>query len=294
MTTFAAHQTNRIMSELGSFGCRVGRSSKPAVAIALHCSGSSGRQWSALRNGLGLQVITPDLIGCGSTPHWIGERPFRLADEARPIVTLIDALDAQVHLIGHSYGGGVALQVAVERPSRIASLSLYEPTAFHVLKAAGEGGQVALQQIRALAAKIGRHVVTGAYRAAARCFIDYWNGAGTFEALEPDHQANTVRYVPKACLDFTALIEERTPLVAYRRLRVPLRLIIGQNAPVATELLARKLALAMNPGALQVVAGAGHMGPTTHRDLVANMIIEHIAASDNDVCYPTPLTQQAA
>src|SRR6266516_1098475 len=37
---------------------------------------------------------------------------------------------APVHLIGHSYGGGVALRVAVERSNRIASLTLYEPTAF--------------------------------------------------------------------------------------------------------------------------------------------------------------------
>jgi pimeloyl-ACP methyl ester carboxylesterase len=294
MTTFVARQTNRITTELASFGRRVGSSSKPAVAIALHCSGSSGRQWSALRNGLGRQIITPDLIGCGSMPHWSGERPFRLADEARPIVTLIDALDARVHLIGHSYGGGVALRVAVERPSRIASLSLYEPTAFHVLRAAGEDGQVALEEIRALAAKIGRHVVTGAYRAAARCFIDYWNGAGTFDALKPDDQANVVRYVPKACLDFGALIEEQTPLVAYRRLRVSLRLMIGQNAPVATELLGRKLAAVMNPGALRVVEGAGHMGPMTHSDLVVKMIIDHIAASDSTAWYPAPLTQRAA
>src|SRR6266536_155294 len=37
---------------------------------------------------------------------------------------------APVHLIGHSYGGGVALRVAVERSNRIASLTLYEPAAF--------------------------------------------------------------------------------------------------------------------------------------------------------------------
>jgi pimeloyl-ACP methyl ester carboxylesterase len=172
------------------------------------------------------------------------------------------------------------LRVAVERPTRIASLSLYEPTAFHVLNATGEDGQMALKEISALAAKIRRLVVTGADWAAARCFVDYWNRAGTFEALNPDAQADLVRYVPKACLDFRASIEERVPLVAYRRLRVPLQLMIGEHAPLATELLARKLSVVMNPGALRVIAGAGHMGPQSHSHIVVKMIIEHIAASD--------------
>ena len=84
-------------------------------------------------------------------------------------------------------------------------------------------------------------------------------------------------------------------LVAYRWLRVPLQLMIGQHAPAVTELLARKLAAAMNPGALRIVAGAGHMGPTSHSNVVAKMIIEHIAASEPSApWYGTLLTQQAA
>jgi pimeloyl-ACP methyl ester carboxylesterase len=273
------------------------RSISGPLVIALHCSGGTGQQWQTLRQALGptFSVISPNLIGYGDNPHWTGESPFELTDEARPIVGIIDGWNGPVHLVGHSYGGGVALRVAVERPARIASLSLYEPTAFHVLKAAGEYGQAALEEIRTLEAKVGRHVLAGAYGAATRCFVDYWNRAGTFEALKPDAQAELVRYVPKACLDFRALIEERTPLVAYRRLRVPLRLMIGQHAPAATELLARKLAAVMNPGALRVVAGAGHMGPTSNHDTVVKMIIEHIAASDPTAAwYQLPLTRQAA
>ncbi len=48
-----------------------------------------------IREGISerLQVVTPDLIGCGGRPHWSGERPFQLTDEARSIVALIDELD---------------------------------------------------------------------------------------------------------------------------------------------------------------------------------------------------------
>ena len=270
-----------------------------SLVIALHCSGGTGYQWQKLRQALGppFKVISPNLIGCGDNPHWNGKSRFKLTDEARPIVESIDTWNGPVHLVGHSYGGTVALRVAVERPARIASLSLYEPTAFHVLKATGEDGKVALKEISVLAAKIRRFVVAGAGWAAARCFVDYWNRPGTFEALNPDAQADLVRYIPKAFLDFRAAIEERVPLVAYRRLRAPLRLMIGETAPLATELPARKLSVVMNPGALRIVKGAGHMGPQSHSNIVVKMVVDNIAASDPSAAwYRTPIspTPQAA
>jgi hypothetical protein len=47
---------------------------------------------------------------------------------------------------------------------------------------------------------------------------------GNIRSVEADAQADLVSYVPKACLDFRASIEEWAQLVAYRRLRVRLRL----------------------------------------------------------------------
>jgi pimeloyl-ACP methyl ester carboxylesterase len=148
--------------------------------------------------------------------------------------------------------------------------------------------------------------------AAGKCFLDMLGvfaefetnlrrerqlsrcSAGTFETLKPDAQANLVRYIPKACLDFRALLEERTPLVVYRRLHVPLRLICGEHAPMPAELLARKLAVVMNPGALRIAAGAGHMGPVSHSDVVVRMIVEHIAASDpTEAWHRTALARRA-
>jgi pimeloyl-ACP methyl ester carboxylesterase len=78
------------------------------VVIALHCSGSSGRQWQALEAGLGdhCAVLAPDLIGCASVGHWGGDRAFGLDDEASTIIGFIDGWSGPVHLVGHSYGGG--------------------------------------------------------------------------------------------------------------------------------------------------------------------------------------------
>ena len=104
---------------------------KTATVVALHCSGwHTGCQWLPLRAALGgrFNVIAPDCES-GAAPRWDGERPFRATDEARGIIDIIDATGGSVHLVGHSYGV-VALRIAVERPHRIASLSLYEPVIF--------------------------------------------------------------------------------------------------------------------------------------------------------------------
>jgi pimeloyl-ACP methyl ester carboxylesterase len=71
-----------------------------------------------------------------------------------------------MHLVGHSYGGGVALRAAVERPERIASLTLYEPSAFHPLKVMRVHGAHALAEIIAISKRAADGVSCGDYRGA--------------------------------------------------------------------------------------------------------------------------------
>jgi pimeloyl-ACP methyl ester carboxylesterase len=268
------------MPQLISLAGEDGPDSKPAV-IALHCSGSTGRQWNKLALALGdrFSMIAPDLIGSGATPPWKGGRRFRLADEAARITAIIDALDGDVHLVGHSYGGSVALRVACERPARIASLSLYEPVAFHVLRSLGPDARAALAEIRSVAGRVAHDVTVEDYRAASRHFVDYWNGEGTWAGLKLDSQAEFVRYVSKAPLEFSALIDEPTPLAAYGRLACPVLLMRGARAPKPTALIAQKLFSIFHNAVLEEIPGAGHMGPFSHGELVSEMIAAHVAAA---------------
>lgn len=269
------------MPQLFSLPGADARPGAPA-AIALHCSGATGRQWRALAASLGehYAVLAPDLIGSGATPHWSGERPFSLAEEARPIIAALSARRARVHLVGHSYGGGVALRVAAERPDLVASLTLYEPSAFHLLKDSEVGGQAALEEIVGVAGDVEWGLVTGDYRRAAERFIDYWNGDGAWAATSPELQAGMLRYVPKAALDFRALIEEPTPASAYRSFDFPVLLLCGSEAPAPTRMVASGLA-AMIPSAVRaVIDGAGHMGPVTHAETVAEAMAAHVRRAE--------------
>jgi pimeloyl-ACP methyl ester carboxylesterase len=246
--------------------------------VALHCSGSSSAQWRKLAEAAedGFDVRCLDLYGCGRTGGWTGEDAFTLADEGHGVVAAIDAVRGPVHLVGHSYGGAVALHAALRRAGHIASLSLYEPTLFHLLPAMGPEGGDAYAEISAVASAVARGVVTGDYCAAARRFVDYWSGNGSWHRLKPELQIELIRWIVKAPLDFRALFEDATPPAAYAGLACPVLVLRGEHAPPPTRLAAARLAEILPHVRAATVAGAGHMGPITHAAEVNARILDHI------------------
>jgi pimeloyl-ACP methyl ester carboxylesterase len=253
-----------------------------ARVIALHCSGADASQWGALVDELGERhdVLAPEHYGCASSGPWTGEQAFTLSAEAARTIVLIDNHDDKVHLVGHSYGGAVALHVALARPLRIASMALYEPSAFHLLRQMGGPGIQAYAEIGSIAQSVGDAVLAGDYHGAAAGFVDYWNGRGAWSAMRPAVQNALSRWAPTCPLDFRALMLEPTPVEAYRELDVPVLILRGEHAPRPTRLIAEGLRDALPAGDLQVIAGAGHMGPFTHAKDVAARIRRHIAEAE--------------
>ena len=151
--------------------------------IALHCSGAGASEWYSLAEALGddYELLAPEHYGSASNGAWTGEHAFTLADDAARAIALIDASQSKVHLVGHSYGGGVALHVALARPSQIASMVLYEPSAFNLLRQLSEPGAKAFSEIAGVARQVADGVLTGDYRRALAGFVDYWSGIGAWE-----------------------------------------------------------------------------------------------------------------
>jgi pimeloyl-ACP methyl ester carboxylesterase len=253
-----------------------------APVIALHCSGAGAGEWRQLGENLGpaYTLFAPEHYGRERTGPWTGTHAFTLADEAARTIDLIDRSMNKAHLVGHSYGGGVALHVALARPARVASLALYEPSAFHLLKIIGNRGAAAFAEIAHITRVTAQGVIAGDYAGAATAFVDYWGGVGAWAALRPTVQAELIRWAPKAPLDFHALIEEPTPLAAYSHLRMPVLVMRGEHAPRPTRQIAEMLSSVVPEARLVIIDGAGHMGPFTHGSVVSELITAHIGAAE--------------
>jgi len=266
--------------ESDSWNGFAGPDERPSV-IALHCSGATGWEWRLLDSYIGhrFSLITPNLIGTDGAERWSGEHEFRLTDEAAPIVSAIDAARKPVHLVGHSYGGAVALRCAIERPAKIASLTLYEPAAFYALRTMVDG-IVALDQITAIANEVGRCILTGAYRAAAKQFVEFWNGHDSWTTMRPETQDAVIRYIPKVYLEFSAMVGERISLTAYQQLSCPVLLLQGDSSPEPMRMIARQLTKSMRLVSLRTVSGAGHMGPLSHAADVCSMMANHVLRAE--------------
>lgn len=246
--------------------------------VLLHCSGSSGAQWRSLAGRLGsrYRVIAPDLIGYGASAPWPGRAEFCLAQEAAVIRSLIRKLDGTVHLVGHSYGGAVALHIARTRPELLRSLTLIEPSAFHLLRGGDEFDYAALREISDVAAYVKTMLASGDYMRACGRFVDYWSGPGTWAAMPADKRAAFAPQLIKVVLDFHALLNEPAEIEHVKNIDLPALLLQGGCTTLPSRCVVKRLRDALPAAQFRVVQGAGHMLPVTHRDAVNGVIAEFL------------------
>jgi len=103
------------------------RGSGPAILL-VHAGGLDSRMWGPLTDLLQdrFTLIAPDLRGHGRTPP--AREPYSSAED---LVASLDELAVeQAVVVGASYGGGVALELATLAPDRVTALGLFAATLF--------------------------------------------------------------------------------------------------------------------------------------------------------------------
>ena len=176
-------------------------------------------------------------------------------------------------LVGHSYGAAIALMAALAPPVRvrISALALYEPTLFSLLDAESPPPNEA-DGIRQAVARSSDALDAADPDAAARHFIDYWMGEGSWsrtpEARRPPiaaSMANVRRWAH-------ALTTEPTPLAAFRSLSVPVLYMTGEQSTRSARGVAHLLTQALPKVEIVAFEQLGHMGPITHPEVVNPVI----------------------
>jgi lipase len=100
---------------------------KPMQVLALHGLAGHGRRWRALADRClaDIAIGAPDLIGHGRSP-W--SAPWTVDANVQALATLIECeTEEPVLVVGHSFGGMIALQLAAARPDLVSGLVLLDP-----------------------------------------------------------------------------------------------------------------------------------------------------------------------
>ncbi|HPH94392.1 MAG TPA: alpha/beta hydrolase [Anaerolineaceae bacterium] len=108
------------------------------VMILLHGFGASTFSWNKVMPGLAQYgtVIAYDRPAFGLTERpmpgeWQGESPYSLSSQVSLLMGLMDQLGIEkAILIGHSAGGAVALQTALDNPARVQALVLVDAAVY--------------------------------------------------------------------------------------------------------------------------------------------------------------------
>jgi 3-oxoadipate enol-lactonase len=253
----------------------------PAVLL-VHAGVADSRMWApvAERLAASYRVVTCDLRGFGRTPL----EPGRVS-HAADLAALLDDLGIErVAVVGASFGGHVALELALREPARVSALALldalldeFEPS----------------EEFEAFAAAEDAALEAGDVDEAVAANVRMWvkrPGARRPEEADPAVVAlvaDMQRAAFEAQLGVDAELEEPDPPVARRlgEIRVPALVVVGTDDVEDFHGIARRLTTEL-PGArpLVTIAGAAHLPALERPAQTAQLLLDFLA----DAPAPTP------
>lgn len=241
------------------------------VVLLIHGSPGNSKAWLRVGERLAdrYRIIAPDLPGYGTTtPQSPGAAP-----DTTHAVELIEALVSSVGppavLAGHSYGGVVALAVALRQRIPLGAMVLFEPVALRILPVVGE-----VSAYEAAKAMFDDYLTRfdGGDHQSIRTMIDFWHRPGVFDQMPEPVRAYLLKETAKNARDVRATFREEYSLGALGKLAFPIFAVCGSRSPAVTRQIAKAIAANTPMGSFVELENADHALTTTHVDAVAEAI----------------------
>jgi pimeloyl-ACP methyl ester carboxylesterase len=254
------------------------------TVLLLHGSTGNGTMWRSTMDALRptFRCIAPDLIGYGRSQAWPPGVPFHLDAETQALQKLLPCCGRKFHLAGYSYGGAVALHLALANPGRVLSLTLIEPVLFAALRYTGENG--AYGKLRNECDRFAALMADGKREAAMEQFVDFWNGSGAWARLRPEVRDSLLGMANKAVLDWQASFAAGPGPDRLAALGPLTLLVRGDGSPEPVQRLVDALHALMPESERAVVQGANHLLPLTHSAELTGLIRPRLLASTQRSC----------
>lgn len=247
---------------MSSYSLACARSGSGTTVLCIHSSTASGRQWAPLADSLQaapLQFLMPDLHGHGGSPaREPGPRNSLQLDADAAWACLPD--QGPLHLIGHSYGGAVALQLALRHPGRLLSLTLYEPLPFGLMQA----DEPARAEIEAVAGAVASLVGAGRLLDAAQQFCDYWAEGPAFAAMNETQQQRLAQRLLAIPGHFEGLFDAGWRDQDFSALRCPTLLLCGEDTRAAARGVFGALQRRLPAARVELLPQAVHLSPLSN------------------------------
>jgi len=208
---------------------------------------------------------------------WDGDgSDFSIAQHAQDVRAFIRQLAlGPVHLLGHSRGGLVVLEVAKKHPDLIRSLVLADVQARLELPETEENLKAVAFRSK-LRADFQRDVAMGDVEGGMARFMNALSGAGRWESIPVERQKGYLQNVS------TGLVEDSVPLTTDDELRkfdFPVLMIIGEKSPPAYGVLMAEMQKRGGFKPAIIIPDAAHgmfaQNPKAFNEAVLNFTAEH-------------------
>jgi pimeloyl-ACP methyl ester carboxylesterase len=206
--------------------------------------------------------VTYDRRGHGQSTGPPRRNPVR--DDARDLAGLLESVNLYpVHLVAHSYGGAVALRLAVDRPEMVRSIAIHEvPFAGLLLDDPATASEA--EQVLAAMRKLQGRVRASDPEAAARGVTEAFSlQPGAWERLAPSVRAMFLRHADRWCEEFDDPEAIRPDPAELSELLLPVLLTQGEVSPPFLHRIHLSLARSLRNATLLTLPDSGHAPQVT-------------------------------